>query len=288
MFQVFTVKKDMSFIARFKVRIIQLISLLNWYAIKASTALLGRRARWTVLAILSEQLIPVVETESRYGIIKFFCPGEWPMLRSSMTKEPETYKWIETFNDGDVLYDIGANVGVYSIYAARKGLRVFSFEPSAINYFVLMRNIEVNNLDERVTALNIAVNDQSKLDNLYMSHTVVGGAQHTFGRPQSENDFIKDYGSHNKFKQSIIGYSLDDFVENLEVEFPNHIKIDTDGNEKRIITGAKRIIHDPKLKSISIELRGRDEKMREDVINLLQEAGLNLFDDSKGNYIFKR
>ncbi len=61
------------------------------------------------------------------------------------TKEPETVQWIETFiNDHDIFYDIGANIGIYSIYSGiiHPNLRVFSFEPFRRNFIRLLQNIE--------------------------------------------------------------------------------------------------------------------------------------------------
>ena len=61
-----------------------------------------------------------------------------PLLRlraeTFLTKEPETLEWIDRMNDDSVLWDIGANVGIYSIYAAvSKRANVIAFEPSFFN-----------------------------------------------------------------------------------------------------------------------------------------------------------
>ena len=61
-----------------------------------------------------------------------------------LTKEPETLEWIDQFKgDKIVFWDIGANVGLYSIYAAlkHKDIQIISFEPSVNNLRVLSRNI---------------------------------------------------------------------------------------------------------------------------------------------------
>ena len=62
------------------------------------------------------------------------------------TKEPETLEWINGFNETDVLYDIGANVGVFSLYAAlHRNCDVYAFEPESKNYACLHNNIYLNN-----------------------------------------------------------------------------------------------------------------------------------------------
>ena len=67
------------------------------------------------------------------------------------TKEPETLQWMDGFAQDAVFYDIGANVGLYSIYAAKKrNAQVYSFEPSFFNLEFLARNVYKNNLTENI------------------------------------------------------------------------------------------------------------------------------------------
>ena len=54
-------------------------------------------------------------------------------LRSLFSKEPITIAWIDTFGERETLYDIGANVGMYTIYAAvMRNASVYAFEPEAL------------------------------------------------------------------------------------------------------------------------------------------------------------
>ena len=69
---------------------------------------------------------------------------------SSRTRSPGSTASVP----GSVFWDVGANVGVYTLYAARRGdTRVVAFEPAAVNYFVLSANCEINAFDDRVTCL---------------------------------------------------------------------------------------------------------------------------------------
>jgi hypothetical protein len=78
--------------------------------------------------------------------LKFYCPTFTEMWRAETirTKEPETIKWIDGFQPNSVLWDFGANVGTYTIYAAKKGHFVVAIEPSTREYEILKRNIELN------------------------------------------------------------------------------------------------------------------------------------------------
>ena len=58
-----------------------------------------------------------------------------------LSKEPETLNWISSFDPGDNLLDIGANIGIYSPFAAARNHKVISLEPDALNYALLNLNI---------------------------------------------------------------------------------------------------------------------------------------------------
>ena len=65
------------------------------------------------------------------------------------------------------MFDVGANVGMYSIWAAAtKGINVIAIEPESQNYAVLNKNILLNNLKDKVTALCFAMSDEEKISEL--------------------------------------------------------------------------------------------------------------------------
>lgn len=144
------------------------------------------------------------------------------------------------------MWDVGANVGCYGFYAAQRGHEVISIEPGSGNYYVLNRNIEINKL-KNVKAYCVAFNDTTEINNLYMKANVPGTAANSFGS-----------GKETVFKQGMIGLRIDDFVQIFSPVFPNHIKIDVDGNEHKIIKGAVNTLGDKRLKSILIEIDDKD------------------------------
>ena len=169
-------------------------------------------------------------------------------------------------------WDVGANVGVYSLYAARARARVVAFEPSPSNYYVLNRNIEINGLDERVSALCIAFHDGTCLDSFFMANTGLGDAHNSFGRPVDwrGQEFIPTY------KQAMVGYSIDDFVNDFDPPFPNHIKIDVDGDEDKVIKGATATLPDSRLKTLLVELNTGLEAYYQRVVAGLEDLGMVL------------
>jgi FkbM family methyltransferase len=257
----------------------------------------GRRRASQVLAHLSEQLVPIVEQDAGIGSLKFFCPSHLPewRARTLMSKEPETLEWIDGFAKTDVLWDVGANVGLYSLYAALRGLTVLSFEPSPGNYYLLSRNVELNGFDDRVSSYCIAFNDNTRLDAFYMSNTELGGALSSFG----EATDWKGETFKAKFKQAMVGFSIDEFIKQFAPSFPNHLKIDVDGIEKKIVDGASTTLADKRLKSVLIELNSNLNETGE-IIQKMIGHGLSLLkrehaeayylDEAKAvyNYIFVR
>lgn len=182
-------------------------------------------------------------------------PRELSRVRAYLTREPETVEWIaEYVKSQDVFYDIGANIGLYSIFAAklhRGDLKVYSFEPESQNYASLNRNVYLNGLSDAITTLCMAVSDSSRINRFYVRGNLrAGEAIHQFGHPTDDqgNDFSPVH------QQGMIGVSLDDLCFSFGLEFPTHMKIDVDGQESSVIQGAERVLGDPRLHSVLLEI----------------------------------
>jgi FkbM family methyltransferase len=180
--------------------------------------------------------------------------------------------WLrELIDSNDVVYDVGANVGAYSLYAghvvARKSGQVYAFEPAYSNFHSLCLNIIENNLQDTVMPYPIALSDKTKEGKFYLRSVIPGEALHALGKAESEGRSF----SH-QFRQGTISTSLDEFVLNPDVRFPNHIKIDVDGLEYEIIQGMSAVLRDPRLKAIMIEI---NSDISDGAIeNIISESGL--------------
>jgi hypothetical protein len=85
--------------------------------------------------------------------LKFYIPNRLSYYRVNTfnTKEPETLNWIDKFEKKTTFWDVGANIGLYSCYAAKKReCKVFAFEPSIFNIEWLGKNIFLNKLVEKI------------------------------------------------------------------------------------------------------------------------------------------
>lgn len=212
---------------------------------------------------------------TKHGPITFFTPNATCMWRARtlLEKEPETLEWIDRFDPGDTFWDIGASTGPYTMYAhaAGKVSSVVAFEPSAWNLWVLNEQIRRAGAQERVCALPLALHDGSFADRLCMQHPSPGGAGSSFLDPVLESGERFD----PSFNQGAIGVSVDTLVQSFGLKIPNRIKIDVDGNEERIIRGAFSTLHDPRVKSIVVELDSSREDLISRVTESLLRCGLN-------------
>ena len=187
----------------------------------------------------------------------FFSPNpviNW-RVKSLYSKEPETLEWINSFdkNNNNIFWDIGANIGLYSIYAAQKhdNLKIISFEPSTSNLRVLSRNISINNLQDKITINQIPLNDKENIHvPMYEPEFIEGWAMNSYGSPT-------DYEGKNfqaKQKYNLFGTNINFLLDNNILKIPNYIKIDVDGIEDLVLRGAKNLLKDNNLKELSIEM----------------------------------
>ena len=179
-------------------------------------------------------------------------------IRTLFSKEPITLAWIDTFARGETLYDIGANVGMYTIYAAlTRGAAVCAFEPEALNYAELNKNVYLNELHGQVLAYCVALSDVDKPDRLLLSDFGLGISYHDFQENSwpEDKEFAPDWrvSRDNRRAQGCIGHRLDTLVA-AGLPAPDHIKIDVDGLEHRVIDGMIQTLGDQRLKTVLVEI----------------------------------
>ena len=173
----------------------------------------------------------------------------WERYRylSFWQKEPETIAWIQSFKDGDCLYDVGANIGMYSLYACRlfPNSAVVAFEPQWSNYMAATLNAALNGFDH-LSVLFEGVSDHSGYSRFEYRSAEAGSSG---GQVGTTGDY------------TVRICSLDDF--SAKAERPDHIKIDIDGQEAKVIKGMKGLIADRAFKSCLIEMgKAGDEAQR--------------------------
>ncbi len=234
--------------------------------------------------------------------IKFFVPNKAVNLRVKRfySKEPGTLEWIDNFNNDNIIFwDIGSNIGLFSIYASikHKKIKVYSFEPSTSNLRVLSRNISINNLQEKI------IINQFPLTLKHNTYQILKETR--FQEGCASNSFGEDFGFdgnkiYEKNSYKVFGNNINNLIENKILEIPDYIKIDVDGIEHLILEGADKYLNSDKIKSISVELNEDfiDQKTR--VKKILLDNNFLFVSKNKGednpnskilstyNYIFQK
>jgi FkbM family methyltransferase len=215
--------------------------------------------------------------------INFYTPNKLSSYRAStyLSKEKDTILWIDKFGSRkNVFFDVGANVGVYSIYyASLYKAKVFAFEPQYNNVTLFSRNVKLNNLHNYVTIIPNPLYKNNKIDFLISSSDNEAASAST--------TFIKknNYISKNFGKKLMLSYSIDFLVKNNLIPMPNIIKIDVDGNELDVIKGARKTINEKKCKSILIE---KTNKISDHLIDRILSKSFYLYKHSGLNSIYVR
>lgn len=217
--------------------------------------------------------------------IKFAIPNRKCLhfALSLEKREPMTNKWILAFDRDDVFFDVGANNGVFALMAAVvPGCRVYAFEPHFASYYTLVHNIFANDLQDRVSAYPLAISNGLAFDNLYLSAITAGKSLNNYGdaRPSEETLW------HAVIPQAAVAISLDEFVRVTGV-MPNHIKVDVDGIEPKIVEGGRKTLADPRLKSVMIEIDEKDAAHMA-IHEVMKESGFGRFlKDPAGVFFFR-
>jgi FkbM family methyltransferase len=200
-------------------------------------------------------------------------------VRSFHEEEPDTIKWLDALQPTDVLWDVGANVGMYSVYAARfRRSKVFAFEPEAQNYALLVENISLNRAGDLCKPVMCAIFAAQGFGGLEVRYVTKGGAYNHFGRGGDRPVYAPEPSSaeaSGAVTQMVFGTSLDELLRDPMFVPPTHLKIDVDGREPEIIDGAGALLQHAGLRSVLIELCRRSSRDME-IPGRLEKLGFKL------------
>ena len=174
-----------------------------------------------------------------------------------VAKEPWTVAWLEArLRADDVLWDVGANIGGYSLIAAAAGAgRVVAIEPSPSNFAALCDNVVLNGLGGTITALPLVLAASTGLARL----------EHGDARPGATHRLAE--GSEGA---PVLGFALDELLDRFALPAPTLLKLDVDGAEAQVLAGAGATLARPGLRSVLIEI---EERSQDEVVAALAAAG---------------
>ena len=215
--------------------------------------------------------------------LKIKMTTDWERWRVSTfyDKEPETIEWIKGF-EGGAFWDIGANIGVFSLWCAYKHpeMRIHAFEPMRVNFLRLWENIFLN--------------DHIHTTAHFMALDAAGRNFGVFKTPRAEvgssGGQIDNYMAKTAAEYRVPVVSGDSLREIYGV--PTYIKIDTDGNEYEILCGMLGVLECRQLKSVLVEVNAHAAAIHELMFaaGLTPDIGLNDLKNrpSDFNVIFSR
>ena len=234
--------------------------------------------------------------------ISFFTPNyitRW-RVNTFFTKEPETLEWIDSFEKKNnfIFWDIGSNIGLYSIYNAIKNPNsiTISFEPSASNLKILSRNVHINNFQDKIKIFSLPLsNKENEFLKMKEGDLSDGSALNTVG----ENFDFEGKEFKAKIEYELMATNINYLLEKKILEVPDYIKIDVDGIEHLILDGANKYLKNKKIKSLSIEINENFKEQFNQVLKIMKDNefkilhkknNINVAEKFKNtfNYIFIR
>jgi len=198
-------------------------------------AALGRFVRWQVARRLLRAKIVHPWIDGARVIVQNGDQGMTGNLYCGLHEYADMAYLLHVIGSADCFVDIGANVGSYTVLAcAARGAAGYCFEPVPATFARLMDNIRINDLANRVVALNIGLSDRPgtlrfSTDEDCMNHVVADGGVAV--RVERLDDVLKDAS-------------------------PALMKIDVEGFEAQVLAGAEAVLGRPSLHSVIMELNG--------------------------------
>jgi FkbM family methyltransferase len=225
---------------------------------------------------LRQLLVRRIEITNGSRGYHFRCESvrEFNRCLKMFSKEPGTVAWMtQEVKPGDVFYDIGANIGVFSIQAARRVEphgKIYAFEPHSANFARLVENIICNGLQEVVISCNIPLHSSEGFAYFNYESITPGTSNSQLSCSSNKN------GSCAPAVMSELKYStsIDRLIEAGKILPAHHIKIDIDGNELEVLRGMLHLLQSSQRPlSVQVELNGHRNA---EIMTLMQALGYRL------------
>ena len=233
-----------------------------------------RLIRWTSLPE-GEIYLRLNDIQARFRVSSLY-PGGIFAIETLGDERPLLSKLLQVVKSGDIFYDVGAGLGLYTVFLARRvGDRghVVAFEPDTQRLAMLKFNLQLNDCTN-VSVFQTALGRRTSVVSLEEGRTV----------ECRENN---DRGISGQYIRVVRG---DDFVVQTGLPIPNALKIDVDGFEGEVLAGLQRVLKDQRCKFLVCEVHlpwlppQTDEAT---IMAMIREAGfVHIEIRRKGRYYF--
>jgi len=160
-----------------------------------------------------------------------------------------------SIKQGDIVFDLGAHIGYFTLEASKKAKKIYSFEPNLISFNILKKNIQLNNL-KNVIIENKAVYDKDSSTNFHESGV---------------SSKIDSYGS--KIIKTI---TLDSYTKQNNIKSIDILKVDVEDSECEVIMGARKIIKESPTIKIFMEITLKDDEIPSKILDFINEENFSL------------
>ncbi|MGE0089289.1 MAG: FkbM family methyltransferase [Bacteroidales bacterium] len=170
----------------------------------------------------------------------------------------------------DTIFDVGANLGNYTLLLSEnfKKSKIYCFEPHPNNFDKLNKNLSNT---QNVSTYNIGFSD-SNMETVLFDYANKGGSSHATLYEATITEIIQSRAEAISVKMQ----TIDNFLaSHPEIENISFLKIDTEGNEYKILLGAKDALHNNKINIIQFEIG---------VNNIISKVHFKDFIDILNNY----
>jgi FkbM family methyltransferase len=164
------------------------------------------------------------------GSILLFRPFTWDHEGIKEIYGSGEYEKLFRIHEGDVVIDVGAHIGIFTVKAARLADRegiVVAIEPNEENYSFLMANKKINNL-KKALPVRGALSDYCGKACLYSWKGMVGGYS-----------IVEKHSSHYV---EVPVFTLDHLARKLDLFQVDFVKIDAEGAELEVLKGSKKTL----------------------------------------------
>ena len=262
------------------------ISIFFKFLFNTVITILPNAKRLTCKARLYNSLEPFANISIDGIKLKFFIPDRTCMywVKHGPSSEPATNAWIKSFTDTDVLLDIGANIGLYSLMAGAHGAaKVYAIEANPFSFSVLARNIIINELTNKIVALCLPISEVSSILKFSLNGTHAGSIG---------NQIIENAHDSEEISITTASFSLDELLQVQGILGVTHLKIDVDGIEKGILRGANSLLSSKSLKGVLVEDIDGHETNKNDMDLFMEKYDfintITWGEDGSANKIFKK
>lgn len=215
------------------------------------------------------------------GELRFQCTNAQTLRRACTfyIKEAGTVAWLDrVLQPGDVFLDVGANVGIYTLYGAQRvgaAGHVFAVEPHLRNAVALMENLRINDFGQRVSLLTTALAEGTRAARFdYLEWRTGSSHSQLAGDADTPVGAVQAAARASGISELKVAQSVDSLIAQGAIRTPNVVKIDVDGIELSILAGMRGMLTSAgKPRSVQVECAPDDG---EDIARVMAECGYRL------------